>query len=463
MAPTPRGRGRPPRQPARSEEPDIIEEERELQDQDRDAPIGEQSPPAQVIPPVRPTSALTDKSRIMTLAKSAKERFTLFHGGDDPWKARSWMENLLDTYDYMDCTDAEKVGLATYHLRDEALTWWKTQKIVLGERGVTWTSFREAFEREFFPATFRKARRQEFLSLKQGERSVTEYNSEFKKLSEFCPQLVAQDEDRMDQFMQGLAAYIRDRMSGSSISSYREALDRALAIELTRQQISKEKEKEVGKPNAQGKTKSQDSQPIAQKRQRIEQSSGGQSRSTSYSGQRDQNRKCNRCGSRSHMIGDCPLDQPICYYCKLPGHTVRDCTLKAQLESTGAPSGERPTQQRSQRTQRPGAHQQQRPLPSQPQMYMIQGRDHAAPPTTLQYSTNPETGYSTQHYVPAVPQAYMLPAQQPQLPAPQSQFSTEWRPSTSQPIAPSSSTEVGRVYTTTHEEAQRTDGSVTRG
>ncbi|XP_074562290.1 putative pentatricopeptide repeat-containing protein At3g11460, mitochondrial [Curcuma longa] len=93
------------------------------------------------------------------------------------------------------------------------------------------------------------AHRQEFLSLKQGERSVMEYNSEFKKLSEFYPQLVAQDEDWMCQFMQNLAAYIRDRMSGSSISSYREALDRVLTIELTWQQISREKEKEVGKQN----------------------------------------------------------------------------------------------------------------------------------------------------------------------------------------------------------------------
>ncbi|XP_074559196.1 uncharacterized protein LOC141815168 [Curcuma longa] len=179
-----------------SEEPDLIQE-RDIQDQNRNIPIGEPSGQTQGIPPYMPTSVPAAKSRIMTLAKSAKERFTLFHGGSDPWKARSWMENLVDMYEYMDITDAEKIGLATYHLRDEALTWWKTQKIVFGEQEVTWTSFRGAFEREFFPATFRMSRRQEFFSLKQGERSVTEYNSEFKKLSEFCPQLVAQDEDRM--------------------------------------------------------------------------------------------------------------------------------------------------------------------------------------------------------------------------------------------------------------------------
>ncbi|XP_074574075.1 uncharacterized protein LOC141830569 [Curcuma longa] len=170
-----------------------------------------------------PTSAPTDRSRIMTLAKLAKERFTLFHGGSDPWMARSWLENIMEAFEYMSCTEAEMVGLAAYHLRDQALTWWKTQKTILGTQEISWTSFREAFEREYFLATFRRACRQEFLSLKQGDRSVTEYNTKFNKLSEFCPQLVAQDEDRMNQFVQGLAAYIRDRMSGSSFSSYREA------------------------------------------------------------------------------------------------------------------------------------------------------------------------------------------------------------------------------------------------
>ncbi|XP_074556490.1 uncharacterized protein LOC141812359 [Curcuma longa] len=176
----------------------------------------------------------------------------------------------------------------------------------------------------------------EFLSLKQGERSVTEYNTEFAKLSEFYPQLVAQDEDRMVQFMQGHSTYIRVWMSGSSIHLYREALDRSLSIELTHQQIAREKE--TGKQSARGKMKSHDSQSTGQKRQKIRQSLGGKFHTTSYPSQKDKNKKCNRCGSHSHMIVDCPLDQSIYYYCKLPGHTVRECTLKAQLESIDAAS-----------------------------------------------------------------------------------------------------------------------------
>ncbi|XP_074588959.1 uncharacterized protein LOC141844884 [Curcuma longa] len=174
-------------------------------------------------------------SRIPLSAKSIKDWLTLFHGGSDPWLACLWLENLTDTFVYISCTEAEKVELAVYHLRDQAVTWWKTQRTVLGEQDLSWLSFREAFERQYFTAAFYLARRQEFLSLKQGNRSITDYNTEFSRLAEFCLHLVAQDNDRMFRFTQGLAAYIRLKISGCPVSSYREALDRALLIETTQQ------------------------------------------------------------------------------------------------------------------------------------------------------------------------------------------------------------------------------------
>ncbi|XP_042455375.1 uncharacterized protein LOC122040072 [Zingiber officinale] len=187
---------------------------------------------------------MRDRARIPLLARSVKDRFTLYLGGADPWASRSWLKNVESTFEYLSCTDEEKVELAAYHLRDQAVTWWDMQKTIFGEQRITWAMFRDAFERQYFPATFCLARRQEFLNLKQGDRSVMEYNAEFCRLAEFCPHLVAQDYDRMQQFTQGLAAYIRIRMSGFPGSSYREVLDRALFIEMTQQQVNQEKSKD---------------------------------------------------------------------------------------------------------------------------------------------------------------------------------------------------------------------------
>ncbi|XP_042385754.1 uncharacterized protein LOC121977226 [Zingiber officinale] len=181
------------------------------------------------------------RARIPLLAKFVKDRTTLFHGGADPWAARSWLKNLEGTFGYMKCTDEEEVELAAYHLRDQVVTWWDMQKTIFGAQHITWSMYREAFERQYFPAIFCLARRQEFLNLKQGDRSVMEYNAEFSRFAEFCTHLVAQDCDRIYQFTQGLAAYIRLKMSGFPGSSYREALDRALFIEMTQQQVTLEK------------------------------------------------------------------------------------------------------------------------------------------------------------------------------------------------------------------------------
>lgn len=47
-----------------------------------------------------------------------------------------------------------------------------------------------------------------------------EYNTEFSRFAKFCPHMVTQDNDRMFHFTQGLATYIRIRMSGSTINTY---------------------------------------------------------------------------------------------------------------------------------------------------------------------------------------------------------------------------------------------------
>ncbi|XP_042432602.1 uncharacterized protein LOC122019171 [Zingiber officinale] len=302
------------------------------------------------------------------------------------------------------------------------------QKTLFGDQNITWTLFRDAFERQYFPAPYRMACRQEFLHLKQGDRSVMEYDAEFNRLAEYCPHLVAQESDRLDQFTQGLAVYIRIRMSGFAPSTYREALDRALMIEMTQQQISLEKGKD--KQKAQGTPPNQKQRNQGQKKRKKwkgSQATSGESHISSKTGrssagssrppQKDSSGglRCFRCGVEGHAKPDCPLSQDICYYCKLPGHVSRDCTLKAQLQAAKVTTQ--------------GSHNTQTRRPKGPQKTQSTPHQQSIPPSQAQSQQLATT------------------------PSAQFQSGTEMPPAC---------TEAGRVYAITREEAQRAEGSVFR-
>ncbi|XP_042404664.1 uncharacterized protein LOC121994816 [Zingiber officinale] len=432
-----RGPGRPRKQPIEAEKPEPVTQEADCsrdptdvetvsRGQTHQTPYRDQGRQPQEIPSVVPlvrdqgfqtqgipsvipsgvpapatTDWMRDRARIPLLARSVKDRVTLFSGGADPWVACSWLRNLESTFGYMSCTDEEKVELAVYHLRDQAVTWWDMQKTIFGEQHITWMMFRDAFEREYFLATFCLARRQEFLNLKKGDRSVLEYNAEFSRLAEFCPQLVAQDYDSMHQFTQGLAAYIRIRMSDFPSSSYREVLDRALFIEMTQQQVALEKgnEKQLSQKRGNRSQGSRAPSGGSSRPQKTGQTTDGGSRPSRGDWKDFGGITCFQCGSKSHARSNCPLDHAICLYCKLPGHESRNCTLKAQLEAPKVPSqGEQPSQSRPQRRYQKT---QSAPLSSH-QAFPAQQDFHPHQPYST-YQQQPQTQYQQPVSAPPIP------------------------------------------------------------
>ena len=98
---------------------------------------------------------------------------------------------------------------------------------------MTWERFRELFYGKYFFDAMRASRRVEFANLMQEEMFVAEYIRKFNELSQYVPHMVATNELKVDQFMQGLRkTIVRDLKSGGIRGiPFAQFADRALDVE----------------------------------------------------------------------------------------------------------------------------------------------------------------------------------------------------------------------------------------
>ena len=84
----------------------------------------------------------------------------------------------------MQCSDVQMVRFDTHMLAEEVDDWWVSTQPILQNEGavITWAVFRREFLRRYFPEDVRGNKEIEFLELKQGDMSITEYAAKFVEL-----------------------------------------------------------------------------------------------------------------------------------------------------------------------------------------------------------------------------------------------------------------------------------------
>ena len=130
-----------------------------------------------------------------------------FSSSEDPLDADDWLRLVERKLDIAQCQEHEKALFASLQLQGAALSWWESFLAMKPEgQDVTWGEFRTAFRQFHVPASLMQLKKREFLSLKQGHRSVTEYLYEFNHLARYAPREVATDEAKQEKFRYGLSA-----------------------------------------------------------------------------------------------------------------------------------------------------------------------------------------------------------------------------------------------------------------
>ncbi|CAH9080285.1 unnamed protein product [Cuscuta europaea] len=104
-----------------------------------------------------------------------------------------------------------KVRVATRLLEGMASTWWDGTKGKYGE-AVTWENFRQEFFSQYYSDFEVNLKRREYTNLTQGgECTVKELEHKFRKLAEFIPEYICDDNRMVNHFWDALDLDIRER------------------------------------------------------------------------------------------------------------------------------------------------------------------------------------------------------------------------------------------------------------
>jgi hypothetical protein len=123
----------------------------------------------------------------------------------DPLDADDWLKVISKKLDITQCTDRENVLYASGRLEVAASGWWDAYTAAHADaNNITWQEFQENFHAHHIPSRIMKLKKKEFLSLTQGNMSISEYRDRFTQLSCYAPEEVDTNEKRQECFMEGL-------------------------------------------------------------------------------------------------------------------------------------------------------------------------------------------------------------------------------------------------------------------
>ena len=120
-----------------------------------------------------------------------KVKFPEFFGALDRAAIEAWLENMAMCFALRNYTSNMKVRMAVFQLKGSALLWWKTllPQLNMAVEEVSWELFEEWFRERYLSEEFIERHLNEFNALRQGGRTVPEYEARFMELLRYAPHL----------------------------------------------------------------------------------------------------------------------------------------------------------------------------------------------------------------------------------------------------------------------------------
>ncbi|KAH7855338.1 hypothetical protein Vadar_023846 [Vaccinium darrowii] len=165
-----------------------------------------------------------------------------FDGSINPVDAENWLKGVERVLVAMGVTDEQRVTLATFNLKGEALIWWEAiqRQLTAPLPGVhplvpqviTWERFVKVFNDQYFPESYRFEQEAAFITLEQEKEKMTvpEYEAKFNALSRYASDMVDTDEKKCRRFKAGLERNVRTRLTSYKQANYADLVDMARKV-----------------------------------------------------------------------------------------------------------------------------------------------------------------------------------------------------------------------------------------
>jgi hypothetical protein len=155
-----------------------------------------------------------------------------FSNSTNPLQADDWLNSMDKMLNIAQCSDREKVFYASGRLTGPAADWWDAYCTAYAAvNTITWAEFSTQFRNYHIPVGLMKIKRKEFLSLKQGGMSISEYRDKFIQLSRYAPREVEDDEKKQELFLECLIGPLQYQLVSHTFLSFQRLLDKAIVVE----------------------------------------------------------------------------------------------------------------------------------------------------------------------------------------------------------------------------------------
>ena len=157
-----------------------------------------------------------------------------FNGGSKPEDLLDWFATVDKFLEFKDVSNDKQVPLVATRFCSHAASWWSQLKLSRTRRGKekisSWDKLKKHMRKTFIPYNFERLLFQKFHNIRQGNRSVEDYSTEFYKM---MTQIDIHDsEDQLvARFIAGLRPQLQTMLHQFDPCSISEARQRALLVE----------------------------------------------------------------------------------------------------------------------------------------------------------------------------------------------------------------------------------------